>query len=254
MSGNGKTQPGGKVPGREAQTLPKRFYERVAVAERGAGFAILLDGRPVRTPAKLVLVVPTRALADALAAEWDAQVETIDPATMPLTRHVNTTRDGIEGREAEIRADIVNFAGSDLLCYRAESPAGLVAAQARAWDPLLAWARTALGSHFKVATGLMPIEQPPEALAGIAAALEARSAFELAGMHTMTSLTGSAIIALAVVHGITTPEAAWDAAHVDEDWQIAQWGEDGEARARRDRRWVEMAAAGRLVKLLASRA
>lgn len=245
-SGNDGARP---IPGREAPAKAKRFYKDVTTAARGSGFAVLLDGRPIRTPAKLVVVVPTQPLAEALADEWRAQSEHIDPATMPLTRHVNTVRDGIEGREQDIRDDLARFAGGDLICYRADSPEGLVAAQAAAWDELLDWAHRALNCGLKRGTGLMPITQPAEAISAYAAAIANRQAYELAGLHTMTSLSGSAILALAVADGILSPEQGWAAAHVDEDWQIAQWGEDAEAQARRRFRQADFLAAARLVAL-----
>jgi chaperone required for assembly of F1-ATPase len=204
----------------------------------------------VRTPAKALLALPTRALAEAVAEEWSGQREHIDPATMPLTRLANSAIDGVRGREAEVRADIVRYAGSDLLCYRAFEPEELVRRQAELWDPVLAWAREAFGVRFAVAQGLMPRAQPPAATAAIAAALEGFDTFGLAALHVMTTLTGSALLALAQARGRLTAEQAWTAAHVDEDWQIGKWGEDEEAAARRQRRWWEMQAAGRMLALL----
>jgi chaperone required for assembly of F1-ATPase len=249
-----------KFPGRERRPPPKRFYKAVAVdvapaalpGERAAAaYSILLDGKPVRTPAKGVLAVPTRALAEAIAAEWVAQGDRIDPVTMPLTRLANSALDAVRGREAEVRAEIVKYAGSDLVCYRAAGPSGLVARQAELWDPVLAWSRTALGVRFEMATGLMPVAQPAAARAAVAAALEGLDAFAIAALHVMTTLMGSALLALAHARGLLTAEAAWAAAHVDEDWQMAKWGCDAEAKARRDRRWAEMQAASRMLALLA---
>jgi chaperone required for assembly of F1-ATPase len=213
-------------------------------------FRILLDGKLARTPAKAELALPTRPLAEAIAAEWAAQGDHIDAATMPLTRLVNTAIDGVTPRLAQVRADIAAFASSDLVCYRAEGPEPLVEAQCQKWDPVLAWARDALGARFAVATGLMPVAQPEGAIAAVAAALEDLDPFRLAALHVMTTLTGSALLALAHARGALTVEAAWAAAHVDEDFQISQWGEDAEAAARRARRWAEMQAASRLLALL----
>ena len=249
-AGNGKAS----SPGRP---LPKRFYEAVTVAEAAAPagggvhtWSILLDGKTVRTPAKAVLAVPTRALAEAVAEEWRAQGERIDPATMPLTRLVNSAIDGVRGREAAVRDDIAKYAASDLLCYRAEQPEGLMQRQAELWDPILAWSRENLGADLAVAEGLMPVAQPDAARAAIASRLIGYDAFALAALHVVTTLTGSALLALAHARGRLDAEAAWAAAHIDEDWQIAKWGEDAEATARRQRRWQEMQAASRLLGLL----
>jgi chaperone required for assembly of F1-ATPase len=231
----------------------KRFYRAVSVDGAAPAFRILLDGKPVRTPAKRELAVPTRALAEAVAAEWEAQGERIDPAAMPLTRLVNSVLDGVTGREAEVRADIAKYAAGDLLCYRAEGPAELVRRQAEAWDPVLAWAREALGARLVLGQGVVPVAQPPAATAAIEGALAELDAFRLAAHHVMTTLMGSTLLALAHARGCLTAEEAWAAAHVDEDWQVSQWGEDAEARARRDRRWAEMQAASELLKLLTQR-
>ena len=240
--------------GREARPLPKRFYKSVTVAaaqgEHPAAFRVLLDGKPVRTPAKALLAVPTRALAEAIAGEWEAQREHIDPAGMPLTRLANSAIDGVRVHQAEVRADIVKYAASDLLCYRASEPELLVRRQAEVWDPVLAWGREALGARFEVVEGIMPVIQPEAATSAIAEALEGLDTFSLAALHVMTTLTGSALLALAHARGHLTAEAAWAAAHVDEDWQIGRWGEDAEAAARRRRRWSEMQAASRLLALL----
>jgi chaperone required for assembly of F1-ATPase len=232
----------------------KRFYRSVSVDGTAPAFRVLLDGRPVRTPAKRELAVPSRALAEALAAEWEAQGERIDPAGMPLTRLVNSAIDGVSGREAEVRADIAKYAANDLLCYRADGPPELVHRQSHAWDPVLAWTRDTLGAPFTLGQGIVPVVQPQETGAAIERALAKLDAFNLAAHHVMTTLTGSALLALAHARGRLTAEEAWAAAHVDENWQISQWGEDAEASARRDRRWAEMQAASLLVALLAATA
>jgi len=241
---------GDKNGGPKTQTTRARFYKTVGVGSDAGAFRLLLDGKPVRTPAKKQLLLPTRALADAVAAEWEAQAERIDPVTMPLTRLANSAIDGVAGREADVRADIVRYAGSDLVCYRAESPPELVHRQSQAWDPILVWTRDALGASFHVAQGIMPATQPASAAHSVAHAIEAHGAFELAALHVMTTLTGSALLALAHVRGHLTADDAWAAAHVDEDWQIGQWGEDAEAKARREARWLEMQAASQLIQLL----
>jgi chaperone required for assembly of F1-ATPase len=214
------------------------------------GYRVLLDGKPIRTPAKRDLMLPTQALAEAIAGEWAAQAAHVDPATMPLTRLANSAIDGVAGREVEVRADMAKYAGSDLVCYRADGPEGLAERQSLAWDPILEWARETLGARFEVVTGIMPVAQPDVGKAAVAKTLEHLDAFTLAALHVMTTLTGSALLALGHARGRLSAEAAWAAAHVDEDWQIAQWGEDAEAKARRERRWAEMQAASRMLSLL----
>jgi chaperone required for assembly of F1-ATPase len=245
---NGKSGP--SVRGRPPQG-PKRFYTSVGVATGNGTHRILLDGKPVRTPRKAELALPTRALAQAVAAEWEAQGTRIDPASMPLTRLVNSGLDGVTGREAAVRADICAYAGSDLVCYRAAEPEPLVQRQREAWDPVLDWAHAALGARFAVVDGIMPSPQPRACVEAVTAALARQDALALTALHAMTTLMGSVLLALAHAHGRLTAEQAWAAAHVDEDWQIEKWGWDAEAKARRDRRWAEMAAASRLLALLA---
>jgi chaperone required for assembly of F1-ATPase len=234
-------------------TGPKRFYRAVSVDGAKPTYRVLLDGRPVRTPARNELAVPSRALAQAVAAEWEAQGDCIDPATMPLTRLVNSALDGVTGREAEVRAEIARYAASDLVCYRASAPheQELARRQATAWDPVLAWARQELDVHLSVGQGVVHVPQPQAATGAIQGVLAGLDPLALAAHHVMTTLTGSALLAFAHAGGRLTAEEAWAAAHVDEDWQISQWGEDAEAKARRQRRWAEMQAASRLLELLA---
>lgn len=233
------------------RALPKRFYKSAAAAGRGTGFAVELDGRLVRTPGKLPLEVPTLALAEALAAEWAAQGAVIDPATMPLTRIVNSAIDAVAPRHGEVVADIAAYAASDLLCYRAEAPRELVQRQHERWDPVLDWAASRLHHSFAVGQGVMPLRQPKAAVAALSEAIGCLPPIALAALHVMTTLTGSALLAFAHAAGRLTAREAWAAAHVDEDWQISQWGEDAEAGAKRVRRWDEMAAASRVLELLA---
>jgi chaperone required for assembly of F1-ATPase len=245
-----------KTPGPEAAkaerktSLPKRFYKEVATKDEDGGVALRLDGKPVRTPAKAPLVLPTLALAEAVAGEWRAQKERIDPTTMPLTKLANSAIDGVSGREQPVIDDIMAHAGADLLCYRAHGPRGLVEAQATQWDPVLAWAKEALGAPLMLSQGIVHVAQPDASLDRIKETLADRDAFSLAALHVMTSLTGSALLALAVALGRMTPEEAWDAAHVDEDWQISQWGDDAEAAARRKNRRRDFAAAAQFERLL----
>jgi len=251
VSGTGGKAPGdspGKAPAESP--LPRRFYQSATVGARDGAFALLLDGRSARTPGKRPLAVPAAGLAEAMAAEWAAQTDRIDPSTMPVTRLVNTVIDGVATQAEAVRAEIVKYAGSDLLCYRADFPADLVARQARAWDPVLAWAHTRLGVRFYLAEGVMPVAQRPETADRIAAHIAALDPYRLGAVHVLMTLSGSAILALALLDGAISPADAWAAAHIDEDFQIAQWGEDAEAAARRAHRKTEFDAAARLLTLL----
>ncbi len=227
----------------------KRFFKAASVGEADeGGFALLLDGRRARTPAKKPLILPTRALAETIAAEWAGQGEAIDPAKMPLTRLANSALDGVAAALGATRAEIAGYAGSDLLCYRAAAPEALLAAEAAAFDPVLEWAEEALGAKFLVGEGVVHVRQPESALEAVRAALDAiASPFALAALHVMTSLTGSVLLALAVARGRLNAQEAWRIAHVGEDFQIAQWGEDEEAKARRAARSRDFEAAARVV-------
>jgi chaperone required for assembly of F1-ATPase len=236
---------------KQATQLPPRFYKSAAVAEENGRFRVLLDDKTIRTPAKNELALPTRALADAIAAEWEAQGARIEPATMPLTRLANSIIDGVIGREAEVRRDIAKYAESDVLCYRADNPHELVVRQVKAWNPALEWARGALGADFQVAEGIIPVRQSEAALAAVRRALEPYDAYRLAALHVMTSLMGSVLLTLAHARGRLSAQEAWTTAHIDEDWQISRWGQDAEAAARRAQRWLDMQAASRLLTLLA---
>jgi chaperone required for assembly of F1-ATPase len=233
--------------------LPKRFYKDVSVGETAGEHSILLDGRPVKTPAKRSLTLPTRAAAELVAAEWDAQKEVIDPVKMPLTRLVNSALDGVAAELDAVFDDIVNYAGTDLLCYRADTPGSLVDAQAAKWDPVLYWAAEELGARFILAQGVIHQEQPQPAVAAFREALRKhRTPLALAALHTITTLTGSALLALAFAEGRLDAEQAWHAAHADEDWNIEQWGSDAEAEGRRAARWADMKAASDLFKAVNS--
>lgn len=233
------------------QALPKRFYKEAEAVETPEGFAVQLDGRPVRTPGRALLALPSAAAAALVAAEFAAQDETIDPVTMPVLRIVNTAIDGVAPDMQAVLEDVMRFSASDLLCYRADAPEALVARQAEAWDPVLDWARSALGARFFLAEGVMHVEQPRESVAAVGLWLRQRQEpFRLSAIHVMTTLTGSALLALAVEAEALTPEEAWTAAHVDEDWNAEQWGEDAEAAARRVVRRKEFDAAVALVRSL----
>lgn len=254
--GNDEARPEtNKVLGREPlrAELPKRFYATAGaapVAGADGEFQVELDGRPLRTPKKLLLKLPTNALAVAIAAEWQAQGARIDPASMPLTRLANVAIDAVAEHMVEVRSDIEAFAASDLLCYRATMPETLVQRQHAYWDPILAWAEKALGAKLVVGEGVMPVTQAPDAIMAIGRALADMDEFRLAALHVMTTLLGSAILSLAHAKGRLSLEQAWAAANVDEMWQAEQWGRDAEAEARQAYRYGEFAAASRLVTLL----
>ncbi|HEY4191599.1 MAG TPA: ATP12 family chaperone protein [Mesorhizobium sp.] len=231
--------------------LPKRFYKEASVAAAEGGFAVHLDGKPVRTPAKALLTLPTEQSARLVADEFAAQVEVIDPVKMPVLRLVNTALDGVANEKQAVLEDILRFASTDMLCYRADTPQGLVDRQNTHWDPVLDWARAALGARFNLAEGVIHVEQPRESIAVLGAHLARRAdPLRLAALHLMTSLTGSALLALAADEGELDAEAAWLAAHVDEDWQIEQWGQDAEAVARRNARHRDFLAALQLLEAL----
>jgi chaperone required for assembly of F1-ATPase len=224
--------------------LPKRFYEQASVAASDEGHAIHLDGRPVKTPAKRALVVPTKMLAEIICGEWQAQAEVIDPSTMPVTRLVNTAIDGVADDQAAVFEDIVKFSGSDMVCYRADSPAELVKRQAERWDPVLDWASSTHGARFILIEGIMPQDQPTEATEALGRALRRYDTpLELAALHTITTLTGSALLTIAYADGFLEADEAWSLAHLDEDWTIEHWGTDLEAEARRQKRLIELQAA-----------
>ncbi len=226
--------------------LRRRFYERASVSEDNA---LLLDGRPVRTPARNELRLPTRELAEAVRAEWEAQSDVIDPARMPLTRLANTIIDGVTVRPGAVADDVSRYLGADLLFYRADQPAGLVARQERHWGPVLAWAREALGASFVLAEGVVFVQQPGRALEQARAAIPS-DPWRLGAVHSIMTLTGSALLALAVSNQRLTAEQAWAAANVDEDWNRDLWGQDELALERRAFRFAEMQAAARMLTLL----
>jgi len=233
--------------------LPKRFYKDATVEERDGLFLLTLDGRTARTPGRQPLAVPNRALGEAMADEWQRQGDQIDPRSMPVTRIVNSAIDGVGSRRAEVVEDLVRYAGSDLICYRAGEPARLVVAQEAAWNPVLDWVRETYDARFSLAEGVMHVVQPEPAIASIRGQVEGiTSPFALAALHVMTTLTGSILIALAHGAGRLDAEEAWNAAHVDEHYQESIWGEDHEAAARRQSREAEFRAASRVFQLTAA--
>lgn len=227
-------------------TTRKRFYKDVTVTDE---LGIALDGRPVKTPMKAPLRLPTRGLAEAVAAEWAGQGEEIKPATMTLTKLANTAIDRVGAQRPALVQEAVDYANSDLVCYRADRPPQLVAQQDTSWNPIVDWARTDLDAPFEVTDGIMHRPQPEAALKAFGHALEALGDFELAAFHSIMTLTGSAVIAMMLARQATTPEAAWAAAHVDEDYQIEHWGQDDEARDRRVARHAEFMACCRFLAL-----
>jgi chaperone required for assembly of F1-ATPase len=220
----------------------KRFYQKAEVATGEGGFAVLLDGRAVKTPGRRALAAPTRALAQAIAGEWDAQTEHIDPLSMPLSRLANSIIDGVVEAPDAVAAEVARYLATDLVLYRAETPDGLVARQARAWDPVLDWARATLGADFVPVRGVIYVPQPEAAVAAAATAIP-RDAWRLGALNAITTLTGSALIALALLGGRLSVEAAWSAAHVDEDWNMELWGRDTPALEGRALRFAELKAA-----------
>ena len=234
---------------RTMRPLRKRFYESVAVADGEGGFAVRLDGRAVRTPARRLLAAPQQAIAEAIAAEWLAVGEYIDPALMPLTRLANSIIDGVADQRQSVADEIGKYVGGDMLFYRSEGPDGLVAAQARHWDPVIDWARDDLGARFILSEGVVFVAQPERAIAAARTAIP-DDAWRLGALHSVTTLTGSGLLGLALARGRLTASEAWAAAHVDEDWNMAQWGRDELALQRRDQRWSEMQAAATVLEAL----
>jgi chaperone required for assembly of F1-ATPase len=225
----------------------KRFWKDVTItAERG----IALDGRPLRTPGRLALVLPTDALADAVAGEWRAAEGEIDPRAMPLTGLANTAIERVAPDPATFAASLAAWGESDMLCYRAETPEPLVERQAAAWDPLLDWARTRYDVHFVVTTGIMHQPQPPATLARLGEAVAARSPFELAPLAPIVTITGTLVGALALIEGAVDSATLWTAAHIDEDWQAELWGRDPLALAAYEERQRDFDAAVRFLGLL----
>ncbi|MCB1396041.1 MAG: ATPase [Rhodobacter sp.] len=209
----------------------KRFWKAVEVTEVDGGYAVQLDGRSIKTPAKAALVLPTRALADLLAVEWAAQAEQINPATMPATRAANAAIDKVRGQFHEVAGLLTAYGETDLLCHRADAPAELVARQAAAWDPLLDWSGARFGVRWQVTTGVMPVVQPAETLERLGAHVASYTPFQLTAFHDLVAMPGSLVIGLAAAEGHAPIEALWQASRIDEDWQIEQWGLDDEAEA-----------------------
>lgn len=252
----GSESPDVHNPLKAAQTamqpeLPKRFYKKAWVEAKDGAYLVLLDGKPIRTPGKNQVCLPTQASAQVVCEEWQAQETVIDPKRMHATRIVNTAIDGIARDLETVRGDIVNYAGTDLLCYRADNPEGLVENQSRHWDPLLDWVNEEIGADFVRAEGIVHVSQPADTLTAFAKAVaQFDQPIALACLHTFTTLSGSAIIALALARKRLTPDAAWKAAHVDEHWNESLWGEDFDAMAARARKFEELEAGHTLMRAL----
>lgn len=244
--------PQGPMAAAQRNTRPalrRRFYTHAEVASGPEGYVVRLDGKPIHTPARRLLAAPTQPLAEALAAEWEAQRAQIDPAKMPLTRLANSIIDGVADAPAPVKAEIQKYLGADLLFYRAESPQTLRERQERLWNPILHWAKSKLGADFKTGEGVVHIMQPARALQAASDAIP-DDAWRLGALHSATTLTGSALIALAMMRGELSVDDAWRDAHVDEDWNTEQWGRDEIALERRAYRWAEMQAAATVLQRL----
>ncbi|WP_099866570.1 ATP12 family chaperone protein [Pararhizobium haloflavum] len=235
--------------------LPKRFYKEAGVAAQEEGrYGVVLDGRPVRTPGRNLLAYPSEALAVRAAEEWASQGEAIDPATMPLTRLANTALDGVASDMQAVAEDVLRFAGTDLICYRAGDPERLVARQAETWDSVIDWAAGTLGARFLLAEGVMHVAQPREAIAAFSVHVAGfDDPLALAALHVATALTGSAILAMALAKGAHSPDEIWAMAHLDEMWNEELWGQDHEALKRRAARRRDFDAAALVLDDAASR-
>ena len=221
---------------RIVRPLPRKFYKLATVTE---GLGIALDGRTVKTPMKASLILPSHKLAEAIAAEWNEQVLVINPAAMPLTKLANTAIDRAGGERKFVAGQVVEFSGSDMVCYRADAPVKLVQLQSAAWDPVVAWARSVLRADFKMVSGVMHQAQSPNTIIAVDRHVAGLSNFELTVAHNLTTLTGSALLGLMLTAGAIPAEGGWNAAHVEEDFQIETWGQDDEAQARRAFRRID---------------
>ena len=228
----------------------KRFWEKAAVVETDGGFGVTLDGRPVKTPGRAYLVVPTKALAQAIAAEWQGCGETIDPRAMPLTGLANAAIEKVAADSRAFAAGLARYAEGDLFCYRAEGPAMLVARQAESWDALLGWARRRYDVDFATRAGVMHVAQPAETVQKLGHAVTSLDDFPLVGLSPLVTIGGSLVAALAVLEEMIPAEEAWEAVSLDDRWQLEQWGDDPEARAALDARRRDFLAAAQFLELL----
>src|SRR5947208_9281287 len=249
VAGQSPLDPQEAVPRATRVPKRKRFYTSAGVAETEGGFSITLDGKPIKTPSGKVVVAPRKEIAAAIAAEWQAQGETIDPLTMPLTRFANSVVEAVVDRVDAVTDDVAKYLGTDLLFYRAGHPEALVAKEAAHWDPIVFWAAESLGAHFMLSEGIVHVRQPDTAVAAARAAFP-KDPWSIAALHVVTTLTGSALLALALTHGVCDPDQIWAAAHVDEDWNVEKWGIDEEVAHRRASRLVDFRAATQILEAL----
>ena len=212
-----------------SEWAPKRFWTRADVTEAERGFGVSLDDRVLKTPAKAPLVVPTQGLARAIAEEWQAQGDRIDPTSMPFTRGANAAIDKVRTQHAEVADMLADYGDSDLLCYRAQSPAELVARQGAAWDPMLDWAEAELGARLEPRAGVMHVPQDPAALSTLRSQVHPLDAFQLAAFHDLVSLTGSLVLGFAAAREQAPAARIWSISRIDEEWQQELWGADEEA-------------------------
>jgi len=240
----------GRAQKRDRQELPKRFYKEAGVDVVDGGFTVTLDGRPTRTPGRVPVVVPVAGIATIMAEEWAAQGERIDALTMPMVRLVNSALEGGQGMVPSFRDEVVKFAGNDLMLYRAESPRELVAEQEAVWDDALVKLARHFGVSFQPTIGILHQPQPPATLAKLEESLEGEGLLVLTALVSITGLTGSGLLAIGLLNRLFTPDHVWLAAHVDEDFQIRQWGEDEEAIERRALRRIEFDTAVKLIELM----
>ena len=231
----------------------KRFWDRAEAVKVAGGFAVHLDARPLCTPAKAALLVPTRALARALADEWAAQEGEVDPGSMPVTGSANAAIDRVAGQFDEVAALIADYGASDLICYRAAHPDGIVQLQAQAWDPLIDWAAKDLGAPLTPVSGVVHMPQPTTSLGALATLVHSCDVFELTALYDLVSLSGSLVIGLAAARRAFATDDLWDRSQVDEAWQTDQWGEDNEARKRTESRRAAFLHADRFLALAAIR-
>lgn len=227
----------------------KRFWTAASVEPIEQGFTVQLDGRDVRTPRKTLVAMPSRALALGVAEEWNAQSEIIDPYSMPLTRAVNATLDKVVPQRADVAANLAEYGGTDLLCYRAGGPARLIARQAAAWDPMLDWAAREMGARLVVTEGVMHVGQPAESIRALRGRVEAMTPWELTALSEFVTLSGSLVLALAAMAG-QDPGTLWPLSRIDEDWQAEQWGEDAEEAERIAVKRAAFMQAGTYLELL----
>ncbi len=228
----------------------KRFWKEVTVVEGADGFAILLDGKPVKTPARNNCQVPTRAMAEEIAVEWDAQEEVVSPLQMPMTRVAATCLDRVAPEMVAVQEMIAAYGGTDLLCYRANHPVGLITRQAEVWDPVLSWAAQTLGAQLNIGSGVMHIAQPPAAEEALAKRVRAVDAWSLTGLSELVTISGSLVLGLAVLEKHLEAEAAWDLSRIDEQWNIDEWGEDSEAAKLTTKRQADFLQAARVLRML----